>query len=348
MYFRLTITVQSLEEKNDDMSIRMEDLKAAERERKKMQQQQVKDTRRARSLANLPDNKENREIYYERGGNWTYNDNFKSNNLPLNPYELEIRNQQEIIKRLKAQNLIDKRKREDFETEVALLWEENASLEVKIKNMEDDLFKYKKLEDDIQKIKTESGKYCMQCGKTLNSLKRSNILQTDVEADDPSFNSEGKIVKMESGGSVYGSRESLNQVAMETKETMTSITSPEDPDDAGISILNELESQYQALFQKYEMLLQKGKRPSSLLMEDDDEAEAELEKRLSHKSVQTNYKIAKAGDDLENPPYKMIFKDIFATLRKSRIEETMEGGMTSSEGARGKGDSKASLVPDAR
>lgn len=345
---RLTSAVQVLEEKNEDLSRRVEDLKAAERERKKMQHEQGKETRRARSLANLPDNKENRDLSYERIGNWTYNDKFKNSNLPLNPYEIEIRNQQEIIKRLKAQNLLDKRKREDFETEVALLWEENTSLEVKIKNMEEDLFKYKKLQDDIQKIKAESGQYCMQCGKTLKALKRSSILQTEVEDDEPRFNSEGKSVKMESGGSVYGSRESLDQVAMETKETMTSIDSPENPDDAGISILNELESQYLALFQKYELLLQKGKRPSSLLLEDDDEAEKELEKRLSHKAVQTNYKIAKTGEDLENPPYKMIFKDIFATLRKSRIEETGEACSASPDTARGKVDQRATPVPDAR
>lgn len=345
--FRLVETVKQLEEKNDDLSKRVEDLKAAERERKKMQQQQNKDTRRARSLANLPDNKENLDLCYERIGNWTYNERFKNSNLPLNPFEIEIRNQQEMIKRLKAQTMLEKRKREDLETEVALLWEENTSLEVKTKILEEDLLKYKKLQDDIQKIKMESGKYCINCGKTLDMLKR-NILQTEVEDDEPRFNSEGKIVKMESGGSVYGSRESLEQVAMETKETMTSIDSPENPDDAGISILNELELQYQSLFKKYELLLQKGKRPSSLLLEDDEEAERELEKRLSNKAVQTTIKLAKPGEDLENPPYKMIFRDIFATLKKSRIEETGEMSVTSPETQHGKATHSSSPVPDAR
>lgn len=344
---RLSETVHTLEEKNEELSRRVEELKAAERERKKMQQQQNKDTRRARSLANLPDNKENREICYERIGNWTYNERFKSSNLPMNPYEIEIRNQQEIIKRLKAQNMLDKRKREDLETEVALLWEENTSLEVKMKILEEDLFKYKKLQDDIQKIKMESGKYCKNCGKTLDMLKQ-NILHNEVEHDEIKFNSEGKIVKLESGGSVYGSRESLEQVAMETKETMTSISTPENPDDMGISILNELELQYQTLFKKYELLLQKGKRPSSLLLEDDDEAEREIEKRLSHKAVQTTIKITKPGEDLENPPYKMIFKDIFATLKKSRIEETGEASVTSPDVSHGKATHSSSPVPDAR
>lgn len=344
---RLADTVRTLEEKNEELSKRVDDLKAAERERKKMQQQQNKDTRRARSLANLPDNKENLDLCYERIGNWTYNERFKSSNLPLNPFEIEIRNQQEIIKRLKAQNMLDKRKREDFETEVALLWEENTSLEVKMKILEEDLFKYKKLQDDIQKIKMESGKYCINCGKTLDLLKKPG-LQSEVEDDEPHFNSEGKIVKMESGGSIYGSRESLDQVAMETKETMTSIDSPENPEDAGISILNELELQYQSLFKKYELLLQKGKRPSSLLLEDDEEAERELEKRLSNKAVQTTIKLTKPGDDLENPPYKMIFRDIFATLKKSRIEESGEACVTSPETQHGKSTHSSSPVPDAR
>ena len=323
----------------------MEELKAAERERKKIQKQQTKDTRRARSLANLPDNKENREIYYERIGNWTYNEGFKNSNLPLNPYEIEIRNQQEVIKRMKAQNMLDKRKREDLETEVALLWEENTSLEVKIKILEDDLIKYKKLQDEIQKVKMESGKYCLNCGKTLQAMN-VNVLQSEVEDDEPKFNSEGKIVKMESGGSVYGSRESLDQVAMETKETMTSIQTPEDADLAGISILNELESQYQALFKKYELLLQKGKRPSSLLL--DDDTEDENAKRIpANKAVQTTLLMTKPGEDLENPPYKMIFRDIFATLKKSRIEETGEFNVCSPETSRGKVHS-SSPVPDAR
>lgn len=342
---RLTVTIQTLEDKNEELSKKVEDLRSAERERKKMQQQN-KDTRRARSLANLPDNKENREICFERIGNWTYNERFKNSNLPMNPYEIEIRNQQDLIKRLKAQNMIDKRKREDLETEVALLWEENTSLEIKIKMLEDDLISYKKLQNDIQKIKMESGKYCMNCGKTLDLMKLS-VFHNEVEFDEPKFNSEGKIVKMESGGSVYGSRESLDQVAMETKETMTSIDSPENPDDAGISILNELELQYQSLFKKYELLLQKGKRPSSLLLEDDDEAERELEKRLSNKAVQTTLKFTKPGEDLENPPYKMIFRDIFATLKKSRIEELGETSVTSPETSRGRVHS-SSPVPDAR
>ncbi|KAH3861355.1 cerebellar degeneration-related protein 2-like isoform X2 [Dreissena polymorpha] len=345
---RLTTTIQTLEEKNDELSHRVDELKVAERERKKMQTQQNKDTRRARSLANLPDQRENKDLYYERIGNWSYTESFKSSNLPMNPYETEIRNQQEIIKRLKSQTLLDKRKREDLETETALLWEENASLEVRIKMLEEDLFKYKKLQDDIQKIKQESGQYCMHCGKTLDMLKKTGIIHTDVETDYPTFNSEGKIVKLESGGSVYGSRESLDKVAMETKETMTSIDSPENPDDMGISILNELELQYQALFKKYEILLQKGKRPSSLLLEDDDEAEKELEKRLSHKAVQTTIKLTKPGDELENPPYKMIFKDIFSTLRKSRIEESGEVCVTSPEASRGRAQQSSSPVPDAR
>ena len=346
--FRLSDSVQALEEKNEELSAKVEELRAAERERKKMEKQQNKDTRRARSLANLPDSKRNKDIFYERIGNWTYNEGFKNSNLPLNPFEVEIRNLQEVAKNLNSVIQIEKRKRNDLDSENALLWEENTSLEVKIKILEDDLVKYKKLEDDIQRIKLESVKCCLNCGK-LTALKRNN-LEGELEDDDPKFSSEGRTVKLEGGGSVYGSRESLDQVAMETKETMTSIDSPEDPDLAGISILNELETQYQSLYKKYELLLQKGRRPSSLLLEDEElnKMEEEWEKRLAHKGVQTTLKLHRTGDDVENPHYKVILRDIFATLKKSRIDENVEIPVTSPSEPVDKIGSRSSPVPDAR
>jgi hypothetical protein len=54
---------------------------------------------------------------------WTYNDQFKK--LPLNPYEIEIKKLQDNMKQMKAQQIIEKRKKEDLETEVSLLWDEN-------------------------------------------------------------------------------------------------------------------------------------------------------------------------------------------------------------------------------
>lgn len=347
--YRLTTSVQTLEEKNEELSAKVEEMRAAERERKKMEKQQNKDTRRARSLANLPDSKRNKDIFYEKIGNWTYNEGFKNSNLPMNPYEVEIRNLQETVKNLNSVVQIEKRKMNDLDTENALLWEENTSLEVKIKSVEDDLVKYKKLEDDIQRIKLESVKRCVNCGRSLTPMRR-NKMESELEDDEPQFSSEGKTVKLEGGGSVYGSRESLDQVAMETKETMTSIDSPEDQDLAGISILNELETQYQALYKKYELLLQKGRRPSSLLLEDEEliKMEEEWEKRLAHKGVQTTMKYHRTGDDIENPHYKVILRDIFATLKKSRIDENVEMHITSPSEPVDKVGSRSSPVPDAR
>ena len=350
-YYRLAVAVQTLEEKNEELSSKVEELRVAERERKKMEKQQNKDTRRARSLANLPDTKRNKDLFFEKIGNWTYNEGFKNSNLPMNPYEVEIRNLQEVVKNLNNVIQIEKRKRNDLDTENALLWEENASLEATNKILEDDLVKYKKLEDDIQRIKLESVKRCVNCGRSLTPLKR-NKMESELEDDEPKFTSEGKTVKLEGGGSVYGSRESLDQVAMETKETMTSIDSPdpEDPELASISILNELETQYQSLYKKYELLLQKGRRPSSLLLEDEElnKMEEEWEKRMAHKGVQTTSKLHRTGDDLESPHYKVILRDIFATLKKSRIDENVEIPVTSPSEPVEKVGSRSSPIPDAR
>ncbi|KAL3876880.1 hypothetical protein ACJMK2_034662 [Sinanodonta woodiana] len=328
---KLCSQVERLEEKCDELQKKMEDVTAAERERQRQMKQQNKDTRRARSLANLPDNKENRDVKFEKI-HWTYNDNFK--NLPLNPYEVEIRNLQEVIKQMKAQQLLDRRKRDDLDTEVALLWEENTSLEIKIRILEEDLVRYKTLQDDIQKIKMEAGRYCIKCGQEITK-EEQNKISKEPENDDPEIGDEGKLVKLESGGSLYGNGECLKKVAMDCKETMTAIEPADDPDKSSVSILNELESQYQSLFKKYEALLQKGRRPCSFIQHEDED------RHLAHKEVQTLLKLHRRGDfqpshgacstegEFESPPYKTIFRDIFATLKKSRIEETGETVSTS-------------------
>lgn len=279
------------------------------------QKQQKQESRRALSLANL---RENKNIYIS-DLQWTYNDQFKK--LPLNPYEVEIKKLQEVLKQMKAQQVIEKRKREDLETEVSLLWDENNSLEEKNKELEEQV---KTLEDDLEKLKLLKTRSLAQ---ELSKFDPQNVIASEVEDDDTEFTSRGKLVKLNGGGSLYGSTESVNQIAPDTKEL-----SPVDPDKNSVSILNELETQYHNLFQKYEDLLQ-GKRRSGSFNEASGESFDEmLQKQLavSHKEVQTLLKLhtkdASCGDTSaeDPPPYKSIFRDIFATLKKSRIEESGE------------------------
>lgn len=326
-----------MDDKNEELVKKIEEMKM-ERSRQRKQQKQ-ESSRRAVSLANLKDRDKNDYFQNVINGEvqWTYTDNFK--NLPLNPYELEIKNQQEALKQMKTQLMIEKRKKDDLETEVNLLIGDNEALDQKLKSEIEERHKIvSNLEDELQKVKVETGAYCMLCGNSFTPKdKTQQVLEKDVEHDNPVCNTGGKLVRLGGGGSVFGSRESVDKIAPDSKEL-----SPDEPD----NILNELESQYQSLFEKYESLMENSgadKRSSfhEATGETFDEA---LQKHLavSHKEVQTLIKLHKSSDastgmtspESENPPpYKTLFRELFATLKKTRIEEGGEssgGGMAAS------------------
>lgn len=307
-----------MEEKCEELQKSLDEMKAKE---KKLQKQK-KDERRTLSLGRIEGSK---EVYIDLNDiQWTYTDKFRS--LPLNPFEVEIRNLQEIIKQLKAQQLIEKRRRDDLETETSLLWDENQAQEVRIKELEEHLKHKDKLEDELLNLRHKYAIICEQCGDHLSPDLR-NVLESEIEHDNPQVGRR-KMVKLEGGGSAYGSTGSNDDLPNLGAESLD--PEMDDQDNAGVSILNELEVQYESLFQKYDALLQgKGKRPPSF--GDEETLDEALQKHLrgvSHKEVQTLLKTFDStvaheaiGDAEGPPPYKTIFRDIFETLRKSRIEE---------------------------
>ncbi|XP_063444439.1 cerebellar degeneration-related protein 2-like [Mytilus trossulus] len=314
---KLLATVEHLEDKCEEYQKKIEEMKKEETIK---QRQQKQESRRALSLANLRESSDYLRNIYISDLQWTYNDQFKK--LPMNPYEVEIKKLQDSMKQMKAQKIIDKRKQEDLETEVSLLWDENEALDKKNKEFEEQIHI---LEDDLQKSRLETTK---TLAYELSKFDPQNVIASEVEVDDTEFTSKGKLVKLDGGGSLYGSTESVNQIAPDTKEL-----SPVDPDKNSVSILNELETQYHNLFQKYEDLLQgKGKRSGSFNEATGESFDSVLQRQLavSHKEVQTLLKLhtkdaSCGGASAEDPPpYKSIFRDIFATLKKSRIEESGE------------------------
>ena len=56
-------------------------------------------------------------------------------------------------------------KKEDLETEVSLLWDENAGLEKKVRSLEEDVKENSYLKFEIQRQKLNLGKYCKKCSK---------------------------------------------------------------------------------------------------------------------------------------------------------------------------------------
>ncbi|KAI8796633.1 cerebellar degeneration-related protein 2-like isoform X1 [Biomphalaria glabrata] len=303
--------INLLEEKVDDLQKKLDDLKEAE---KKKVSKKAPEKRRTSSLnrLSLSDTKDQHsEVYFENLA-WTHSDQFK--NLPLNPYEFEIRKLQESIQKMKVQQTIDRRKMEDLEVECSVLVEENQNLEKKVNVLETKLSEAIMIQYELERAKSSPDpgmtKFAPATDIHGELHETENKLLSELEHDDPELKSEAKAVKLESGGSLYSSTESINKVATDAKEIQVG-------EDASLSILDELESQYQSLFTKYQALIQTKNKKG-----DDDDGSRQ---RLAHKEVQTLLHITLNRDYYQDgghiPPYKALFKDIFATLRKNRIEE---------------------------
>ncbi|CAG5121581.1 unnamed protein product [Candidula unifasciata] len=299
--------IYQLEEKIDDLEKKLETLKTDETKLNG----KVTEMRRTSSLnrLSLSDTKHQNSAYCFDNLAWTRLDEFR--NIPLTPYELEIRKLQDSLHHLKTQQTIDRRKYEVLDVECSVLMEENQILENKVKALEAKLSEAIMVQYELEQT------YINQYQQKISSLSVSNAREDmrtsdprilhEIEHDCPELRSEGKAVKLDSGSSLYSSKESLNKVATDAKEI-------HERDETSLSILDELDVQYQALFAKYQALTQNKSKSK----------EGETRQQLAHKEVQTLLHITLSkdfGQDTNTiPPYKALFKDIFATLQKSRRE----------------------------
>ena len=308
-----------LENKVEDLQKKIDDLKAAAVVRKQ-------ERRRAVSLASLLDHETKTQVYHDELA-WSYTEQFK--NLPLNPYELEIQKLQDKVHHLKSLQSIEKNKREKLELENMILIQENEILENRVSTLELSVMDLQRKEK-VELLPSPAPKFdsapkmeilCSRCETVIADDECQKQILTEVEHDDPTLSGEGKAVKLGGGGSLYGSTESINKVATDAQEI-----SEKGGMNGNRSILDELEAQYKTLFMKYEAVIQgRFKRISGDL---DDSVEERMRKRLTNKGVQTLLNLTKhneyAQEGTQPAPYKVLFKELFATLRQTRIEEGAE------------------------
>lgn len=155
-------------------------------------------------------NDQNSGFYFENLA-WTCSDQFK--NIPLNPYESEIRKLQDSVQHLKVQQTIDRRKLEDQEVECSVLMEENQSLENKVKVLETKLSEAIMVQYELEQVLSGADSYHRQSvavtasGENIHEElhEPEKKMLSELEHDDPELRSEAKAVKLESGGSLYSS-----------------------------------------------------------------------------------------------------------------------------------------------
>ncbi|KAL8597457.1 hypothetical protein ACOMHN_050955 [Nucella lapillus] len=332
---RLTGTVDSLEQKVEDLHKQLEEAArkaAAEDGHRGQGVLKKQEKRRTASLASLNSKANDQQSYYLGDLAWTQTAEFRK--VPLNPLESELLRLQETVQHLRTQCSTQRRQTDDLEVHLDVAQQENVHLLAKVKVLEDRLSEAMVLEYELEQAKQaqQSGepRVCQNCQKQLDSPGRPQALErsllSEVEQDeDPQLVSQARAVKLEGGESLYGSSESINKVSSEASEIKESEKK---------SILDELEMQYKSVFHKYEHLVNSSSSSSSKatqgLPTEGGEQSAQdraIRRHLAHKEVQTllHETLSRdfASQDTQPPPYRALFQDLFATLRKTRRQEKL-------------------------
>ena len=115
---------------------------------------------------------------------------------------------------------------EDLDVECSVLMDENTTLENKVKVLEARLSEAIMIQYQLERERGLSnspdllgGKRSVgngpECPDIHEEIHRPQVrLLGEIEHDDPQIKSEAKAVKLESGGSLYSSTESINQVPL--------------------------------------------------------------------------------------------------------------------------------------
>ena len=268
------------------------------------------------------------------------------------------------IQTLETQLATEHKRKELLATEVSELIGEKRGLEDQLITLEQDQQRLTMLEwqvDTLQQEKEAANRLCRMCGvKLCPSGGVLSMVACDVEHDDLNEIKHGEVIRLKSGGSVYGSRESLNQLGLEAEdeksltETCAEIAalgavvnSPTIPRAEGSpSLLGEMEEQYRNLVRRYEYLVEiKAKHVSAAITSLEDTqvvpSSPEVTKSTTPASMTTSgatrpgqlevsprimpLDLKSPLDPLEGhfvngpPQYKMLFKEIFETLKRSVV-----------------------------
>ncbi|XP_043945561.1 cerebellar degeneration-related protein 2 isoform X2 [Protopterus annectens] len=260
----------------------------------------------------------------------------------LDPAEEENDRLKKTLSMLQTQLRVEKERRETTEQEYMLIVEENTELERKVANLDSCKAHIKELEAQV----SEMQQICQSDGGFENKLDRLVPESILIAFKDPADTTTEELTIMvsESERQLLKRRNSETVINTASAEEIlngheqTCIRRAEAVKQRGISLLNEVDNQYSALQVKYEELLRKCQ------LSDDF---------LKHKAVQTSKRHSKDHHprkssrlhdipsnssqglkdcvsqisaleldsvDEHQPEYKVLFKEIFHCLRKSKEE----------------------------
>ncbi|XP_075686335.1 cerebellar degeneration-related protein 2 [Rhinoderma darwinii] len=318
----LTETIESLQIHIDDLQRQVEELKKSRRvceNREKFEQ--------SRSTQSFPCLKE----LYDMRKYFVYDHVFAERITSLNtqpgPLEEENENLKKTLAVLESQFILECKKRETLAEEYNQVLKENSELEQILKDRDSYYARAEELEAEVAEMR----QICRSDSVFSSSVEKlipesifisfKETSERDMESDSviPIAEVEKKPLKRSSSEMVLPT---VAAEAIRNGHDETCIRRTEAVKQRGISLLNEVDSQYSALKAKYEELLQRCQ------IEDDF---------FSHKTVQAS-KLSNMSSPDNSPPnsldfvkhnpscpvsqpeYKVIFQEIFSCINKTKEE----------------------------
>ncbi|XP_074648533.1 uncharacterized protein LOC141904002 [Tubulanus polymorphus] len=224
-----------------------------------------------------------------------------NNNQSMNLREVEIVRLRENLRNVRARLAVDEHRRDELQAQLELAEQLNKQLTGELAASRDDSKRLRVVDAEMKDLelrvaRAENNKLCEKCRTRLENVDTEPALPiSDLEHDINEIR-HGQVLKMDNGGSVFGSKESLRTAGIDTYDFESQFD---------INLLSELDQQYHRLVQKYESLIEAKRRSLHV-----DGAASPTTKKSQE--VQTF-----AATSTSEAEYKKIFEEIFSTLRRS-------------------------------
>ncbi|KAM4598142.1 cerebellar degeneration-related protein 2 [Polymixia lowei] len=335
----LTETVEGLQTHMEDLQTQVEELRTAQVERNKRELAEHRRNLGAQSVSCL---KELYDLHHERyiaydtlyaDRPWSPKGPFHDGDGGKDPEE-EQAALQRSVQTLQSQVAAERSRREAAEQETELTARENGALEQRLALLEGCRARQKELEAEVEELRLLWRADCARsAGRPDRLLLPDSVFFAPEEnpglseekdgvkkgeaADDQEQGRYGRQ-RCSSDSSLRGS----NMEEIRRGHEQMCIRRAEAVKQRGISLLNEVDAQYSALQVKYEELLRRcqqgadGLSHKAVQTPNSPRAANRARRLLSSSTATSDLKVAL--EDIQQPEYKALFKEIFTCIQKTK------------------------------
>ncbi|XP_068192742.1 cerebellar degeneration-related protein 2 [Antennarius striatus] len=330
----LTEAIEGLQTYMEDLQSQVEELKSSRAERNKRdlaEQQRSLGAQSVSCLRELYDLHQNRDrIRDSLDGLWSPQGLYSDRDRRQDQEE-ENASLQRSIHALQSQIALERSRRETAEWESELTISENRGLEQRLSQLDGCRARQKELEVEVEQLRLQ---WRSDCAKSLRLTDQSLLPDTVYFASEERFSHGQNEMEMKE------ERDEEQRRYSRTRCNSDSVLRATYPDEIfrgheqlcirraeavkqrGISLLNEVDAQYNALQVKYDELLRRCQQATDQLdhkavqTSSSPFASSRTRRRLSSSAALSDLKVVL--EDGQQPEYKALFSEIFTCIQKTK------------------------------